>query len=139
MRRRARRSAQPLGAIVDAPVVIAIVAVFGAAATLTLSRLLRVRLTVLKLIFTVFGTAAASSAATVLAYIAFTFWDCPPGALCDYPGMFGAGLAFGAIWLACYCVAYTAAALVVARSQARSRAADSALTPNKSLERTREG
>ena len=123
----------------DAPVVIAVVALFGAAATLAFSRLLRVRLTVLKFIFTVFGTAAASSAATVLAYIAFTSCDCPPDALCDYPGMFGAGVAFGAIWLACYCVAYTAAALVVARSQARSRAADSVLTPNKSLERTREG
>ena len=123
----------------DAPVVIAIVALFGAAATLTFSRLLRVRLTLLKFIFTVFGTAAACGAVTVLAYIAFTSWDCPPDALCDYPGMFGAGVAFGAIWLACYCVAYTAAALVVARSQARSRAADSVLPPNKSLERTREG
>ena len=123
----------------DAPVVIAIVATFGVAATLTFSRLLRVRLTFLKLIFTVFGTAAASGAATVLAYIAFTSWDCPPDALCDYPGMFGAGVAFGAIWLLCYCVSYTAAAFVVAHSQARSRASDIALTPNKSLERTREG
>ena len=120
------------------PLVIAVIAVFGAAATLTFSRLLRVRLTGLKLLFTVFGTAAVSSAATVLAYIAFTSWSCPPDMLCDYPGMFGAGAAFGAIWLACYFVVYMAAALLVARSQARSRKAESALTPNTSLERTRE-
>ena len=107
----------------DVPLVIAVVAVFGAAATLTFSWLLRVRLTVLKLLFTVFGTAAVSSTATVLAYIAFTSWNCPPDMLCDYPGMFGAGVAFGAIWLACYCVVYMAAALLVARSQARSREA----------------
>ena len=121
-----------------APLIIAFGTVFGAAVTLTLSRVLRVRLTALKFLLTVCGTAAVSSTATVLAYIAFTVWDCPPDWLCDYPGMFGAGLAFGAIWLTCYCVVYIAAALLVARSQARSRAAASALTPNTSLERTRD-
>ena len=116
----------------NAPLVITLVVVFCAAVTLTLSHLLRVRLTALKLLLTVFGTAAVSSAATVLAYVAFTSWDCPPDWLCDYPGMFGAGVAFGAIWLACYCAVYIAAALLVARSQGRSRSSESALTPNNS-------
>ena len=50
----------------------------------------------------------------------------------------GAGLAFGTVWVACYCVVYIAVALLVARSQARSRAAGGALTPNTSLERARD-
>jgi hypothetical protein len=124
---------------VNAPLVITLVVIFGTAVTLALSRLLRVRLTAPKLLLTVFGTTAISSAATVLAYFAFTSWDCPPDWLCDYPGMFGAGIALGSIWLACYCVVYVAVALLVARSQWRSRSAESALTPNNSLERTREG
>ena len=118
--------------------VIAIAFALGAAITLIISRLLRLHLAALQFFLTVFRTAAAASAATVLAYVAFTHWDCPPGWLCDYPGMFGAGLAFGAIWLACYCVAYTAVASLIARSQARSRSTAGAMTPNTSLERTRE-
>src|SRR4051794_856813 len=101
--------------------------------------MLRLHMAALRFFLTVFGTAAAASAATVLAYVAFTHWDCPPDWLCDYPGMFGAGLAFCAIWFACYCVAYTAVAFLLAFSQARSRAVAGAMTPNTSLERTREG
>jgi hypothetical protein len=123
----------------DGALITAFVALFGAAATLTLSRLRRVRLTASKFLLTVLGTAAVSGTATVLAYIAFTSWDCPPDFLCDYPGMFAAGFAFGAIWLICYGVVYVAVAFVVVRSQARSRDAKRALTPNTSFERTREG
>jgi hypothetical protein len=118
--------------------VIAIAFALGAAITLTISRLLRLNLAALQFFLTVFGTTVAASAATVLAYVAFTHWDCPSDWLCDYPGMFGAGFAFGAIWFACYCVAYTAVAFLIARSQARSHSTAGAMTPNPSLERTRD-
>jgi drug/metabolite transporter (DMT)-like permease len=118
--------------------VMAIAFALGAAITLIVSRLLRLHTPASSFFLTVFGTTAAASAATVVAYRAFTHWDCPPDWLCDYPGMFGAGLAFGAVWFACYGVAYTAVAFLIARSQARSRATAGAMTPNTSLERTRD-
>jgi len=122
----------------DRALVIVSVTVFGVAVTLTVSRLLRVRLTVQNFLFTVLGTAVFSGVVTALAYIAFTSWSCPADTLCDYPGMFGGGVAFGAVWLSCFGVVYMAAALLLARSQSRSETVGSALTPYTSLERTRD-
>jgi hypothetical protein len=124
-------------------VLIAVVATFvlgGALSTFIVSRIFRVELSIGRFVGAFLASAALG--ATVASIVDWTLLrsSCTSGQPCGYPGSNeGGGLIAAMILFICYCVTYVVAAVLIARFHSRRSVHGVEMTPNKSLERTREG
>jgi hypothetical protein len=122
---------------------VAVVATFvlgGALSTFFVSRIFRVELSIGRFLGSVLASTALGFAVASIIDWALLRSSCTSGEPCGYPGSNEGGGIIGAmILLICYSITYMVAAVVIARFHSRRPIHTVEVTPNKSLERTREG